>query len=60
MAAAEVRKGLGHPFYTKLNAVLGEAGFDPFVEELCAALPRRRPPRHPARRLFSDGLHRLL
>jgi transposase len=25
----------GHPFYRKLNAVLAEAGFDAFVEELC-------------------------
>ena len=28
--------GPGHPFYTKLNAVLAEAGFDEFVEKLCA------------------------
>ena len=25
----------GHPFYRKLNALLDEAGFDRFVEELC-------------------------
>jgi len=25
----------GHPFYEKLNAILAEAGFDVFVEELC-------------------------
>ena len=36
VAAAEVRKGPGHPFYTKLNTVLGEAGFDSHVETLCA------------------------
>ena len=29
--------GPGHPFYTKLNEVLAEAGFDEFVEKLCAA-----------------------
>jgi transposase len=28
--------GPGHPFYTKLNTVLTEAGFDEFVEKLCA------------------------
>jgi transposase len=34
--AAQVAAGPGHPFYTKLNAVLAEAGFDEFVEKLCA------------------------
>jgi hypothetical protein len=33
---AQLAKGPGHPFYTKLNAVLADAGFDSFVEELCA------------------------
>jgi transposase len=33
---AQVAAGPGHPFYTKLNAVLAEAGFDEFVEKLCA------------------------
>ncbi len=28
--------GPGHPFYAKLNDVLAEAGFDAFVEQLCA------------------------
>ena len=28
--------GPGHPFYCKLNEVLGEAAFDEFVEKLCA------------------------
>lgn len=28
--------GPGHPFYTKLNKVLAEAGFDEFVEKVCA------------------------
>lgn len=36
VASAELRKGPGHPFYTKLNMVLSEAGFDAFVEALCA------------------------
>src|SRR5277367_5294378 len=34
--AAQVVAGPGHPFYTKLNAVLAEAGFDEYVEALCA------------------------
>jgi len=34
---AELAKGPGHPFYTTLNAVLAQAGFDEFVEKLCAA-----------------------
>src|SRR5881394_2783404 len=35
IATAQVVTGPGHPFYTKLNTVLGEAGFDEFVEKLC-------------------------
>jgi transposase len=33
---AQLAQGPGHPFYRKLNAVLAEAGFDAFVEQLCA------------------------
>ena len=33
---ARVASGPGHPFYSKLNQVLAEAGFDDFVEKLCA------------------------
>lgn len=33
---ASVANGPGHPFYSKLNQVLAEAGFDEFVEQLCA------------------------
>jgi transposase len=33
---ARVCNGPGHPFYSKLNQVLAEAGFDEFVEKLCA------------------------
>jgi transposase len=32
---AQVAAGPGHPFYTKLNAVLAEADFDAFAEKLC-------------------------
>ena len=34
---AKLATGPGHPFYAKLNAVLAEAGFDEFVERLCAS-----------------------
>jgi len=34
--AADIARGPGHPFYTKLNQVLIEEGFDEFVEEVCA------------------------
>ena len=33
---AKLATGPGHPFYSKLNAVLADAGFDEFVERLCA------------------------
>jgi len=33
---ANLVTGPGHPFYSKLNAVLAAAGFDDFVEKLCA------------------------
>jgi transposase len=33
---AKLATGPGHPFYTKLNEVLAEAGFDEFVERVCA------------------------
>jgi transposase len=36
MPATQVVCGPGHPFYAKLNLVLAEAGFDDFVEKLCA------------------------
>jgi transposase len=31
----ELARSPGHPFYERLNKVLAEAGFDPFVEEVC-------------------------
>src|SRR5271170_1779908 len=33
---AKLATGPGHPFYAKLNEVLAVAGFDEFVEQLCA------------------------
>lgn len=36
IATTELPKSPGHPFYKKLNSVLAEAGFDKWLEELCA------------------------
>jgi transposase len=33
--AGQIPKAPGHVFYRKLNAILREAGFDPWVENLC-------------------------
>ncbi|MDX1967888.1 MAG: transposase [Planctomycetaceae bacterium] len=33
---AELPRSPGHPFYSRLNALLAEAKFDDFVEKLCA------------------------
>jgi transposase len=35
LATTDLPAAPGHPFYQKLNALLGEANFDRFVEELC-------------------------
>jgi transposase len=36
VVAADLPKPPGHPFYTALNRLLAEHGFDPMVEKLCA------------------------
>ena len=36
VASTDLPRSAGHPFYEQLNGVLGEAGFDAFVEERCA------------------------
>jgi transposase len=35
LATADLPLSPGHPFYQKLNELLAEAGFDPYVEDLC-------------------------
>jgi transposase len=35
VAVADIPKSPGHPFYLKLNQLLAESEFDPFVEDLC-------------------------
>ena len=37
VTTADLPTNAGHPFFERLNRVLEEAGFDAFVEELCAA-----------------------
>lgn len=36
IAAADVPRGPGHPFYGKLNELLAQRGFDDLVERPCA------------------------
>jgi len=36
VATSDLPRSPGHPFYRKLNQLLGERGFDRFCEELCA------------------------
>jgi hypothetical protein len=36
VAASDLPKSPGHPFYTALNRLLAANGFDPLVEKLCA------------------------
>ena len=37
VTTADLPTNAGHPFFERLNRVLEEAGFDAFVEGLCAA-----------------------
>jgi transposase len=41
VASTQIGKGPGHPFYSKLNEILHQAGFDDFVEQLCAGYYKR-------------------
>lgn len=36
VSTTQIMMGPGHPFYSKLNEVLQKAGFDDYVEQLCA------------------------
>jgi transposase len=36
VSTTQIMTGPGHPFYSKLNEVLQKAGFDDYVEQLCA------------------------
>ena len=35
IAAAELPRSAGHPFYERMSELLEEAGFDDFVEQQC-------------------------
>ena len=41
IAASDLPVSPGHPFYTRLNALLDANGFDTFVEDACRPI---RPP----------------
>ena len=51
VATADLPQGDGHPFYERLNEILGAAGFDAVVEKLCARFYARigRPSLAPGR-----------
>ena len=51
VATADLPQGSGHPFYERLNQILNAAGFDAFVEQLCAPFSARmgRPSLAPGR-----------
>jgi len=39
---SDLARSPGHPFYDRLNKILAEEGFDPFVEEQCAGFYAKR------------------
>ena len=51
VSTADLPQGGGHPFYERLNALLGASDFDGYVEELCAPFYARmgRPSLAPGR-----------
>ena len=66
VTTADLPTSAGHPFFERLNRVLEEAGFDAFVEGLCAVFyasrlgrPSLRPGRY-FRLLFIEPLAKLL
>jgi len=49
----KVAPGPGSPFYHQLNAILAEAGFDRFVQAMCARFDAQR-----SRQLVAGSIHR--
>jgi transposase len=41
VATSDLPSSPGHPFYTRLNAILEAEGFDRFVEDQCRRFMRR-------------------
>jgi len=62
VAASDLPKPPGHPFYPALNRVLAANGFDPLVEKLCAPCYAENfvRPGCAAGRLLPPALRRLL
>ena len=62
VAASDLPKSPGHPFYTALNRLLAENGFDTLVEKLCAPYYAETVgrPGVPPGRLLPDALRRVL
>jgi hypothetical protein len=59
VVASDLPKSPGYPFYTALNILLAENGFDPLVENLCAScyaetMGRPSVPPGPARGVVGD------
>lgn len=48
VATTTLPRSAGHPFYTRLNALLAEAEFDRFVEAACAPITLTTHSRVPA------------
>ena len=59
VSATELPKSPAHPFFVRLNQLPAEAGFDEFVECLCAPTTKRVSCIS-TRDLLPDALHRLL
>ena len=62
VATADLPTNAGHPFFEHLNRVLEAAGFDAYVEELCAVFYAARMGRPSLRpwAVFPDAVDRLL
>ena len=61
VTTADLPTSAGHPFFERLNRVLDEAGFDAFVEGMCAvfyAALMRRPSGRPGA-VFPYAVHRV-
>ena len=62
VTTADLPTNAGHPFFERLNRVLDEAGFDAFVEGLCAVFyaPRMGAAESASWAVFPDAVHERL
>ena len=58
VATTELPRSPGHPFYKKLNQLLAEADFDPWIETLCEPYYAERSRQHDAGGQRGDEEHR--